>query len=227
MTFGIQYAFSENFILPLSHDEVVHGKGSILSRMPGNGGEKFANLRAYYGFMWGHPGKKLLFMGNEFAQGAEWNHDSSLDWHLLDHFGHRGMQSLVRDLNALYAETPALYQLDCKAEGFEWVEENAADESVFAWIRRGADENPPMLVVSNFTPVERNERRIGVPEPGRWIERLNTDSEHYGGQGRGNLGGVTSQQVAASGRSHSISITLPPLSTLFFQLDRPKGRSAS
>ncbi len=220
MTFGLHYAFSENFVLPLSHDEVVHGKGSILSRMPGSDAQKFANLRAYYGFMWGHPGKKLLFMGNELAQGTEWNHDSSIDWHLLDHVWHRGVQTLIRDLNALYAESPALYQLDCKSEGFEWVEETAGDESILAWLRHGSGDAAPMLVVSNFTPVERRDRRIGVPETGRWIERLNTDSEHYGGQGGGNLGGVTSQQVAASGRAHSISITLPPLSTLFFQLDR-------
>ena len=226
MTFGLHYAFSENFILPLSHDEVVHGKGSILSRMPGAGAEKFANLRAYYGFMWGHPGKKLLFMGNEFAQGTEWNHDGSLDWHLLDHDWHRGMQSLVRDLNALYAETPALHELDCKAAGFEWVEETAGDESILAWVRRGTADSPPMLIVSNFTPVERRDRRIGVPEAGRWIEKLNTDSEQYGGQGRGNMGGATSQQVAASGRAHSLTLTLPPLSTLFFELDRLSGQSA-
>jgi 1,4-alpha-glucan branching enzyme len=223
MTFGLQYAFSENFILPLSHDEVVHGKGSMLDKMPGSGGDKFANLRAYYGFMWGHPGKKLLFMGSEFAQGAEWNHDSSLDWHLLDHDLHRGTQSLIRDLNALYAGTPALHQLDCKPEGFEWIEENAGEESIFAWIRRGDKDAAPVLVVSNFTPIERREWRIGVPETGRWIERLNTDSEHYGGSGRGNLGGKDSEQIAASGRAHSINATLPPLSTIFFELDRGHG----
>ncbi len=220
MTFGLHYAFSENFILPLSHDEVVHGKGSILSKMPGEGADKFSNLRAYYGFMWGHPGKKLLFMGNEFAQGTEWNHDGSLDWHLQDEGWHRGVQSLIRDLNMLYVELPALHQLDCRAEGFEWVEDTAAEESILAWVRKGTAGTPPVLVVSNFTPVERRERRIGVPEAGRWIERLNTDSEHYGGQGRGNLGSATSQQVAASGRANSLKITLPPLTTIFFQLDR-------
>lgn len=220
MTFGLHYAFSENFVLPLSHDEVVHGKGSLLDKMPGTGDEKFANLRAYFGFMWGHPGKKLLFMGGEFAQGVEWNHDSSLDWHLLDTPEHHGVQTLIRDLNRLYAETPALYQLDSKAEGFEWIEEGAAEESVFAWIRRGKGDVPPVLVVSNFTPVERSARRIGVPEPGRWIERINTDANSYGGGGRGNLGGVTSEEVAASGRAHSISLTLPPLSTLIFELER-------
>lgn len=220
MTFGLHYAFSENFILPLSHDEVVHGKGSLLDKMPGAGGDKFANLRAYYGFMWGHPGKKLLFMGCEFAQGVEWNHDSSLDWHLLDIDLHRGVQSLIRDLNAFYTRTPALHQLDCKPEGFEWIEETAGDENLFVWLRRGLDDAPPVLAVSNFSAVEHRDRRVGVPAPGHWAERLNTDSEHYGGGGRGNLGGVDSRQVAASGRAHSISITVPPLSTIFFELDR-------
>ena len=220
MTFGLHYAFSENFILPLSHDEVVHGKGSLLDKMPGQGADKFANLRAFYGFMWGHPGKKLLFMGSEFAQGAEWNHDSSLDWHLLDIDLHKGMQTLVRDLNNLYRAQPALHELDAKPEGFDWIEENTGDESVFAWIRRGAEDAPPMLMVSNFTPVERKERRIGVPEQGHWVERLNTDSEFYGGAGRGNFGGVWSDRIAASGRAQSIQITLPPLTTLFFELER-------
>ncbi|MCV3273156.1 1,4-alpha-glucan branching protein GlgB [Roseobacter sinensis] len=220
MTFGLHYAFSENFILPLSHDEVVHGKGSLLDKMPGRGGDKFANLRAYYGFMWGHPGKKLLFMGSEFAQGAEWNHDSSLDWHLLDIDLHKGMQVLIRDLNRLYRDHPALYTRDTKPDGFEWIEENNGDESVFAWVRRGMDGAAPVLVLSNFTPVERAERRIGVPEQGRWVERLNTNSEFYGGDGRGNFGGVQSEDVAASGRAQSIKITLPPLTTLFFELER-------
>ena len=219
MTFGLHYAFSENFVLPLSHDEVVHGKGSLLDKMPGHGDDKFANLRAYYGFMWGHPGKKLMFMGCEFAQGAEWNHDTSLDWHLLDVDLHRGVQTLVRDLNALYAATPALHQLDSKPEGFEWVEEGAADESIFAWLRRG-EEGAPVLVVCNMTPVERTGRRIGVPSPGRWIERLNTDASAYGGGGRGNLGHADSEQIAASGRAHSLALTLPPLSTLFFELQQ-------
>ena len=219
MTFGLHYAFSENFVLPLSHDEVVHGKGSLLDKMPGGGDDKFANLRAYYGFMWGHPGKKLLFMGGEFAQGAEWNHNVSLDWHLLDHPLHKGMQTLVRDLNRLYRGTPALHRLDCKPEGFEWVEENSGDESIFAWLRHGGDGVAPVLVVSNFTPVERSGRRIGVPVPGRWAERLNTDATAYGGGGRGNMGGVDSDAVAASGRAHSLLLTLPPLSTLIFELE--------
>jgi 1,4-alpha-glucan branching enzyme len=223
MTFGLHYAFSENFILPISHDEVVHGKGAMLSKMPGNREEKFANLRAYYGFMWGHPGKKLLFMGNEFAQNQEWNHDSSIDWHLMDDPKHKGMQNLIRDLNTLYQSTPALYQLDCKADGFEWIEGGASDESLFAWLRMGNDKTKPVLVVSNMTPVERVSRRIGVPQAGFWKEVLNTDSNHYGGGDRGNLGGVKSKKTAASGRDNSIEITVPPLSTVFFELERKAG----
>lgn len=220
MTFGLHYAFSENFVLPLSHDEVVHGKGALVQKMPGQGDEKFANLRAYFGFMWGHPGKKLLFMGCEFAQTAEWNHDTSLDWHLLEHPQHNGMQSLVRDLNTLYRNAPALYQRDTKPEGFEWIDENNAEESLFVWIRWGTQDAAPVLVVANFTPVERAARRIGVPQPGFWAERLNTNANVYGGDGRGNLGGVHSDEVAASGRAHSITITVPPMTTLFFELMR-------
>ncbi|MBT0956142.1 1,4-alpha-glucan branching protein GlgB [Alphaproteobacteria bacterium KMM 3653] len=220
MTFGLHYAFSENFILPISHDEVVHGKGSMIDKMPGEGADKFANLRAYYGFMWGHPGKKLLFMGCEFAQGMEWNHNASLDWHLLGNDLHAGMQTLLRDLNALYTSTPALHELDCKAEGFEWVEGGATEESLFAWIRHGAKGSAPVLVVCNMTPVERSARRIGVPAPGHWVEKLNTDAKAYGGMDRGNMGGADSEQVAASGREHSVSLTLPPLSTLFFELQQ-------
>ena len=219
MTFGLHYAFSENFVLPISHDEVVHGKGAMIGKMPGTGDEKFANLRAYYGFMWGHPGKKLLFMGCEFAQDAEWNHDKSLDWHLTEHPQHRGVQNLIRDLNVLLHDTPALHQLDCKPEGFEWIEEGAADESIFAWVRWGNSGAAPVLVVCNFTPVERTARRIGVPLAGRWVEKLNSDAAHYGGQDRGNMGFVDSQQVAASGRAHSVVLTIPPLTTLFFALE--------
>ncbi|WP_422037166.1 1,4-alpha-glucan branching protein GlgB [Roseibium sp.] len=218
--FGLHYAFSENFVLPLSHDEVVHGKGSILDRMPGEGPDKFANLRAYYGFMWGHPGKKLLFMGSEFGQGWEWNHNESLGWHLLENDLHKGVQNLVRDLNRLYAQTPALHELDCKAEGFQWMESNA-DDSVFAWIRRGKPGTPPVLVVSNFTPVMRTGRRIGVPQRGRWVERVNTDAEAYSGSGAGNLGGVAADEVAWSGQPFSLCLTLPPLCTLFLECEAP------
>jgi len=226
MTFGLHYAFSENFILPLSHDEVVHGKGSLLTKMPrgdgGNDDERFANLRAYFGFMWGHPGKKLLFMGQEFAQGREWNHDASLDWHLLDdpHHGklHGGMQKLIRDLNRLYRAAPSLHELDCEGRGFEWIEANAAAESLFAWVRRGRDSAPPVVVISNFTPVERSAFRLGVPAAGHWIERINSDAADYGGGGRGNLGGVASRAIPSHGRADSIEITLPPLATLIFEL---------
>lgn len=219
MTFGIHYGFSENFILPLSHDEVVHGKGSLLHKMPGNREQQFANLRAYFGFMWGHPGKKLLFMGAELAQAKEWNHDGSLDWHLLDQDLNRGVQSLIRDLNFLYRSTPSLYQLDCRAEGFRWIEENDSDHSVFAWLRMGSHQQSPVLVVANMTPVERSNYRLGVPKKGRWIEKLNTDAKDYGGGGRGNLGSVKSQNVAACGYANSVDLTLPPLSTLFFELE--------
>jgi 1,4-alpha-glucan branching enzyme len=220
VTFGLHYAFSENFVLPLSHDEVVHGKGSLLAKMPGSDEEKFANLRAYLAFMWGHPGKKLLFMGQEFAQAREWSHERSLDWHLLDdpRGRHAGLQRLLRDLNRLYRETPALHQLDCEGAGFQWIEANAAEESVFAWARFGAGDAAPAVVVCNFTPVERSAYRLGVPAPGRWIERVNSDAADYGGGGRGNLGGVESRPVAAQGRSDSIEITLPPLATVVFEL---------
>ena len=220
MTFGMHYAFSENFILPLSHDEVVHGKGSLLDRMPGYPADKFANLRAYYGFMWGHPGKKLLFMGSEFAQGEEWNHNESLDWHLLDHDFQRGVQSLVRDLNRVYRDVPALHQLDSKPGGFEWIEANAHEDSVFAWIRRGTGNTEPVLVVCNMTPVERDQYRIGVPEAGRWEEILNTDSNLYAGGGRGNLGAAITEEMPSHGQEQSLSLFLPPLSTLYFKLER-------
>lgn len=216
MTFGLHYAFSENFILPLSHDEVVHGKGSILGRMPGNDFDRFANLRAYYGFMWGHPGKKLLFMGQEFAQQAEWDHNGELHWELLRDAKHEGVQRLIRDLNGLYRAAPALHRGDCRADGFAWIEAAAEDISVYAWERHAGDA-PPVVVVCNFTPVERGSFRLGVPRAGRWLERINTDATVYGGQGRGNLGGVESRPEPCNGREHSIEITLPPLSTLVFE----------
>ncbi|MGL5138851.1 MAG: 1,4-alpha-glucan branching protein GlgB, partial [Beijerinckiaceae bacterium] len=175
MTFGLLYGFSENFVLPLSHDEVVHGKGSILSRMPGDDWQQFANLRAYYGFMWGHPGKKLLFMGLEFAQRQEWNHDSSLDWHLTDAPAHRGVQLLVRDLNHLHRSIPALHRRDCEAEGFRWIVADDEAQSVLAWLRFADDGSPPVAVVCNFTPVPRASYRIGLPHAGRWREIINTD----------------------------------------------------
>lgn len=217
MTFGLIYAFSENFVLPLSHDEVVHGKGSILGRMPGDDWQKFANLRAYYGFMWGHPGKKLLFMGQEFAQGREWNHQEGLDWHLLDIHWHRGVRDLVRDLNGLYRAQPALHQRDCDGRGFAWVEANDAAHSVLAWLRFGEDGTAPILVISNFTPVPREGYRLGLPFGGQWREVLNTDAAAYGGSGMGNLGAVLAEQVSSHGQPHSARFTLPPLSTLYFR----------
>ncbi len=217
MTFGLVYAWSENFILPISHDEVVHGKGSMLEKMPGDAWQKFANLRAYYGFMWGHPGKKLLFMGQEFAQGREWNHAQSLDWHQTDDPQHRGVQLLVRDLNALYRGTPALHRHDARPEGFGWIEANDAENSVFAWVRKGGPHDPMVVVASNFTPVVRAGYRLGFPAPGRWTEVMNTDAETYGGSGIGNAGSVTTEPQAWQGHAHSAAVTLPPLGTVMFR----------
>ncbi|MBN2905115.1 MAG: 1,4-alpha-glucan branching protein GlgB [Rhodobacteraceae bacterium] len=219
LSFGLLYAFSENFILPISHDEVVHGKGSMLTRMPGNDWEQFANLRAYYGFMWGHPGKKLLFMGQEFAQRAEWDQAGQLDWGVLDAPWHAGMQALVRDLNTLYRATPALHVKDCEADGFRWIEANAAEISVFAWLRLGGADDPPVVVICNLTPVERTGLRIGLPRAGRWREVLNTDAAIYGGGNRGNLGGVEATQTPHHGLPASADVTLPPLSVLFLMPD--------
>jgi 1,4-alpha-glucan branching enzyme len=213
MTFGLVYAFSEQFMLPLSHDEVVHGKGSLLGRMPGDEWQRFANLRAYYGFMWGHPGKKLLFMGGEFAQEREWNHDHALDWGLLDDPLHRGVQALVRDLNALYRAQPGLHASDGDGHGFFWLVEDDRDNSVLAFCRRHGDA-PPVLVISNFTPVPRHGYRIGAPHSGHWYEALNTDAPIYGGSGLGNLGQVIASGPPSHGQPHSLQLTLPPLATL-------------
>ena len=216
MTFGLLYAFSENFVLPLSHDEVVHGKGSILARMPGDAWQKFANLRAYYGFMWGHPGKKLLFMGQEFGQGAEWNYQQGLDWHLLDVDWHKGVQALVRDLNRAYRTTPALHAKDCSGDGFAWVEANDSENSVFSWLRFGAPGDPAVLVVCNFTPVPRDGYRVGLPSAGTWREIINTDASAYGGSGIGNMGAVVAEAVPWHGRPYSAALTVPPLATVMF-----------
>ena len=217
MTFGLAYAFNENFVLPLSHDEVVHGKGSLLAKMPGDRWQQFANLRAYYGFMFGHPGKKLLFMGCEFAQAREWNHDRSLDWHLLDDPLHAGMQRLVRDLNHLYRAEPALYQLDFTPAGFEWIDHHDAEHSSLSFIRRGNDGAACIVVVCNFTPVAMTGYRLGVPHAGQYRERLNTDSHHYGGSNVGTpLGAATAEQLQSHGRPWSIVVSLPPLATVMF-----------
>jgi 1,4-alpha-glucan branching enzyme len=221
LTFGLLYAFTENFILPLSHDEVVHGKGSLLGKMPGDRWQKFANLRAYYAFMYTMPGKKLLFMGGEIAQEREWNHDESLDWHLLDEPMHAGVQRLVRDLNRLYRERGALHERDCEPEGFSWIDCNDSDSSVISYIRRGADPDDFVVVVCNFTPVVRRNYRIGVPRSGRYRETLNTDSTHYGGSDVGNAGGVATLGVPVHGQPDSLSVTLPPLGALVLV---PEGR---
>ena len=197
---------------------MVHGKGSLLQRMPGDDWQRFANLRAYFSFMWAHPGKKLLFMGGEFAQSAEWNNESSLDWHLLDHAPHKGMQSLVRDLNRVYRDTPALYQKDSKPDGFRWIDGGNAADSVFSWVRYGDDDAAPVLVVINFTPVPRTGFRVGVPDAGHWDEIFNSDAEIYGGTDTGNPGGATAEQIAMHGCPHSIDITVPPLAAVYFQL---------
>jgi 1,4-alpha-glucan branching enzyme len=220
LSFGLVYAFDENFILPLSHDEVVHGKGSILTRMPGDTWQKFANLRAYYGFMWAHPGKKLLFMGCEFAQGNEWNFDAALDWHQCDNPWHGGVKHLVKDLNSVYATTPALYQKDCKAEGFEWLDHENSTQSIYSFIRRGNHEQPPAIVVCNFTPQVHHHFAIGAPEAGFYKEVLNTDSALYGGSNQGNIGGVNTSPQPWQNQPHQLSITVPPLSTVIFVLDR-------
>ncbi len=220
MSFGLVYAFSENFVLPLSHDEVVHGKGSILGRMPGDDWQRFANLRAYYGFMWGHPGKKLLFMGQEFAQPGEWNHDAELPWALLGDERHAGVQRLVRDLNRLYREQAALHRLDCDGAGFEWIDAHDAERSLYSWLRRD-DQGAMVLVISNMTPVPREGFVLGVPDAavsgtGAWREVLNTDSAFYGGSNLGNgVRPLAVQPVASHGRAQSITLTVPPLATLF------------
>jgi len=218
MTFGLIYAFDENFVLPLSHDEVVHGKRSLLGRMPGDEWQRFANLRAYYGFMYAHPGKKLLFMGAEIAQEREWDHDQSLDWHLLEQPRHRGVQNLVRDLNRVYRDTPALFEQDFNPQGFEWVDHQDADSSVLCWLRR-AHNGDFVVCISNFTPLVRSAYRFGVAQAGHYIELLNTDATEYGGSGVGIPGGIHSDDIAAHGRPHSLQIDLPPLATLMLKIN--------
>ncbi|SCZ72708.1 1,4-alpha-glucan branching enzyme [Epibacterium ulvae] len=217
MTFPIDYSFTENFILPISHDEVVHGKGSMLQKMPGNEWERFANLRAYYGFMWGHPGKKLLFMGCEFAQWEEWNHDQALDWDALQGKNHKGMQELVRNLNQLYQATPALYQRDCDPSGFQWLC-NHPEHSVSAFLRLGNPGEAPVLVACNFTPIAQTSFRIGVPQAGTWREVLNTDAVKFGGEGRHNAPALSTIDLAWDGHPQALDITLPPLATVMLQL---------
>jgi 1,4-alpha-glucan branching enzyme len=215
MTFGLMYAFAENFVLPLSHDEVVHGKGSLLGRVPGDAWQQFATLRAYYAFAWAQPGKKLLFMGQEFAQGREWDFDAGLDWGLLDVGWHRGVQALVRDCNRAYREQRALHERDCEAEGFRWIVVDDPENSVFAWVRYGGEGARPLAVVANFTPVPRTRYRIGLPLGGRWREVLNTDASAYGGSDWGNAGGIDAHPGESHGFPCSASVVLPPLATVW------------
>ncbi|MEX2207757.1 MAG: 1,4-alpha-glucan branching protein GlgB [Myxococcota bacterium] len=216
LTFRMLYAFAENFVLPLSHDEVVHMKGSLVGRMPGDDWRKLANLRLLLGYMFTQPGKKLLFMGGELGQWSEWNHESSIDWSLLEHDAHRGVQRWVRDLNTLYRGEPALHALDCDPAGFEWVDCNDAEQSTLVFMRHGGEPRRSVLVACNFTPVPRANFRVGVPVGGYWREVLNGDAPLYGGSGQGNLGGVRAAPVSWHGRRHSLSITLPPLAIAIF-----------
>jgi 1,4-alpha-glucan branching enzyme len=215
LTFALVYAFSENFVLPLSHDEVVHGKGSLLAKMPGDRWQKFANLRSLYGYMWAHPGKKLLFMGGELGQEAEWSEERSLDWHLLEQADHGGVQALVRDLNRVYRSRPALWEVDFEANGFQWLEPNDAANNVLAFARWSSDRSDVVVCVCNLSPVPRDAYRLGMPRTGRWVEALNTDSTYYGGSDVGNLGGVVAEERGWHDQPYSAEVTLPPLGVVW------------
>ncbi len=217
LTFSLWYAFTENFVLPFSHDEVVYGKGSLLGRMPGDEWQKFANLRLLFGYTYGHPGKKLQFMGNELAQYEEWNHDTSLDWHLLDQPGHLGVQRWLKELNHFYRKEPALYEQDYRSEGFRWVDFRDWEKSAVSFLRFAENPRDTLLVVCNFTPMARTNYRLGVPVGGFWTEALNSDATEYGGSGYGNLGGVEAVPVPAHGMFDSVSLVVPPLSVLFLK----------
>ena len=223
LTFSLWYAFQENFVLPLSHDEVVYGKRSLIAKMPGDDWQRFANLRVLFAYMFCHPGKKLLFMGAEFAQWREWAHEDSLDWHLLDYEPHRGIQRLVRDLNALYRGEPALHRADAEPAGFCWLDTGDWEQSVISFYRLGEPTDEPLLVVANFTPLPRHNYRLGVMQPGLWREVLNTDATVYGGSGQGNLGGLATAPVAAHGALQSLNLVLPPLSVLVFKAPARPG----
>jgi len=220
LTFRLLYAFYENFVLPLSHDEVVHGKGSLLDKMPGDGRQKFANLRLLLGYMYAQPGKKLLFMGGELGQWDEWQHERSLDWHLLEYERHGAIQKWVQDLNQLYRTEPSLFELDCSPAGFEWVDCSDSEQSIITLIRRGRSTEDIMLVVANFTPVPRFNYRLGVPRAGFWKECLNSDAGEYDGSGYGNLGEVEASPLPNHGHPYSLNLTLPPLTILFFKSER-------
>jgi len=213
LTFSIWYAFTENFMLPLSHDEVVHGKGSLVGKMPGDEWQKFASLRLLFGYMWAHPGKKLLFMGGEFGQKREWTHDESLEWHVLQYPLHAGAKQWVRDLNRVYRSSPALYSRDFSNDGFEWVDCNNAEQSTLAWLRKGSG-GEQLLIICNFTPVPRDNYLVGTPRGGAWRELLNSDAREYGGSGIGNFGSIEASPLPAHGRFHSLNLRLPPLGVL-------------
>jgi 1,4-alpha-glucan branching enzyme len=217
LTFSLLYAFTENFILPFSHDEVVHGKRSMLDKMPGDIWQKFANLRALYGYMYGHPGKKLLFMGSEFGQWREWKFDESLDWHLLDYNSHKGLQRFVVDLNRIYKSEPALYELDFDWHGFEWIDFHDSENSIISFIRRAKNPEDFLVFVFNLTPVPRFSYRIGVPRADFYKEILNSDSKFYWGSNLGNTGGLVAENIPAHGRPFSLNLTLPPLSVLILK----------
>ena len=217
LTFRMLYGFTENFVLPLSYDEVVHGKGSIIGKMPGDEWQKFANLRLLYGYMFAQPGKKLLFMGDEFGQVREWGHDMSLEWHVLQFPVHSGAQKWVEQLNRVYRDEPALHEIETDPSGFEWVDCNDTASSVISLLRKGRCPEDTILVVCNFTPVLRDNYRIGVPTTGYWRELLNSDAAEYTGSGTGNMGGKQAEEVPVHGRPFSLSLTLPPLGILFFK----------
>jgi 1,4-alpha-glucan branching enzyme len=214
LTFSLMYAFSENFVLPFSHDEVVHGKGSMIAKMPGDDWRKFANLRLLYGYMFAHPGKKLLFMGDEFGQWKEWNHDESLDWSLLQYPFHSGLQRWVRDLNTFYRGRRALYERDSEPRGFEWIDCNDSQRSIVSFRRRGCDPDEEVVFICNFTAEPRQNYRVGVPARGEWKELLNGDATLYGGSGQGNLGNVGAAPIPMHGHPWSLNLTLPPLAMI-------------
>jgi 1,4-alpha-glucan branching enzyme len=217
MTFSMLYAFTENFVLPFSHDEVVHGKGSLINKMPGDLWQQFANLRLLFAYMYAHPGKKLMFMGGEFGQRSEWDFGTSLEWHLLDYPPHKGLQALTTDLNAIYRNEPALHQVDFDWHGFEWLDCNDSDSSVLSFIRRAKDHDDYLVVVANYTPVLRESYRVGVPEWGFYREILNTDAERYCGSNAGNLGGVHAEAIPWGDHPYSVSLRLPPLGAVYFK----------
>jgi 1,4-alpha-glucan branching enzyme len=227
MTFSLLYAFNENFVLPISHDEVVHGKGSLINKMPGDEWQKFANLRAYYGYMWGHPGKKLLFMGCEFGQWQEWNFSKGLEWGALDAPNHAGLQRFVSDLNHLYRREPALYEDDFEWTGFEWIDANDSDGSAFSFLRKAKHSDEAVVILCNFTPVVREPYYVGVPKPGYYAEILNSDSEHYWGGNVGNTGGQYTRPVPMHGYDQSLALRLPPLATIMLKLRAEKSDAAA